>query len=49
MDQVLWPQSEIYYLLKSGSRVIKLHDAELEAPLLAQGLTRIVYPEEAQG
>ncbi len=49
MDQVLWPQSEIYHLLKSGSRVIKLHDAELEAPLLAQGLTRIVYPEEMQG
>ena len=49
MDQVLWPQLEIYHLLKSGSRVIKLHDAEVEAPLLALGLTRIIYPEEMQG
>lgn len=49
LNQVLWPQSEIYHLLKSGSRVIKLHDAEVKAPLLALGLTRIIYPEEMQG
>lgn len=49
-EQVLWPHLEIYHLLKSGSRVIKIHDAELEALLLAQGLTRVVYPpaEETQ-
>ena len=42
---MLWPQLEIVQLLKSGSRVLSLHDAELEAPLLEQAVTRVIYPE----
>ena len=28
-----WPQLEIYHLLKSGLRLVRLHDTDLEAPL----------------
>src|SRR4051794_32850685 len=47
-ERVMWPRLEICLLLKSGSRVIKLHDAELEASLLRQGPTRVVYPEPSE-
>jgi predicted nucleotidyltransferase len=45
VEQVLWPQLEIARMLKSGSRVLSLHDAELEALLLEQPSTRVIYPE----
>ncbi len=42
-EQVLWPQLEIVRILKSGSRVLSLHDAELEAPLLEQERANVMY------
>jgi hypothetical protein len=43
IDQVLWPQLEIMRILKSGSRVLSLHDAELETELLLAGAMDVVY------
>ncbi len=45
-EQVLWPHLEIVRILMSGSRVLSLHDAELEAPLLEQESMNVMYSRE---
>jgi hypothetical protein len=48
IEQVLWPQLEVMRMLKSGSRVLSLHDAELETELLMAGPMVVVYSNDTE-
>ncbi len=42
-EHVAWPQTEVVRFLKGSSRVLKVHDADLEQRLLEQVPTRVIY------
>jgi hypothetical protein len=42
-EHVAWPQTEVVRFLKGRSRVLNVHDADLEQQLLAQVPTCVIY------
>lgn len=45
-EEVAWPYFEVLKFLKSGSRVISLHDINAEAEILREATTKVIYEDE---